>query len=276
MRTKTLAGALLLALLLPLSTTAPTPASTSSTMSAAAYGTAATPPCKNIAHRGMWQGTEEQVEGATRNARWGFVEIDARMTSDGQIVALHDATMTRPSGGASTAEVGSLSLAEIRALPFVLGDRVERTRRLIRVAATEDVPIMVTINSYSRYDEQWDNGWLATLWEAAQLHPRPGTVYFGGSGGEAAMQEAFPDAKTFHRYGDSADVLDLATGAGVDLAGLPRSLFDRDLVHDLRDAGVRVATNQLESEEAVDDALEAGIRLVQTDRSRRTVLDWCS
>ncbi len=275
MRTTTLAG-VLLAMLLPLPTTASTASAAVAETEGSASRLAAKPPCTNIAHRGMWQRTEEQVEGATRNARWGFVEIDARMTSDGQVVALHDPTMTRPSGGASTADVGSLSMSEIRALPFLLGDRVERTRSLIRVAADENVPIMVTISSYSRYREQWQDGGLAALWEAAQLHPKPAKVYFGGSGGEQAMQEAFPEASTFHRYADGADVVGLATGAGVDLAGLPRPMFSRDLVRDLRYAGVRVATNQLATEGAVDDALSAGIRLVQTDRSRRTVLRWCS
>jgi glycerophosphoryl diester phosphodiesterase len=232
-------------------------------------------PCKNIAHRAMWKHTEEQVRGIKKNSNWGFSEIDARMTADNKIVALHDFTMERPTGGKVKKAVGSLTLKQIRRMKFVLGRRVEKTRRLIQVSANRGVPVMVTINSYGRYKQQWDNGGLAALWAAAQLHPDPSKVYFGGFGGEKAMREAFPDASIFHRYSPGDAILYHATDNGIALAAIPPKQFRRQLVKDLRAAGVRVATTQLERKRAVRRANHVGIRLVQTDRARRTVREWC-
>lgn len=232
-------------------------------------------PCKNIAHRAMWKHTEEQVRGVRKNSNWGFSEIDARMTADNKIVALHDFTMERPTGGRVKKAVGSLTLKQIRGMRFVLGRRVEKTRKLIQVSANRGVAVMVTINSYTRYKQQWDNGGLAALWAAAQLHPDPSKVYFGGYGAEKAMRQAFPDASIFHRYSAGDSILSHATSNAIALAAVPPRQFDRQLVKDLRTAGVRVATTQLERKRAVRRANHVGIRLVQTDRSRRTVREWC-
>jgi glycerophosphoryl diester phosphodiesterase len=232
-------------------------------------------PCKNIAHRAMWKHTEEQVRGIKKNSNWGFSEIDARVTADNKIVALHDFTMERPTGGKVKKAVGSLTLQQIRNMKFVLGRRVEKTRTLIQVSANRGVPVMVTINSYTRYKDQWDNGGLAALWAAAQVHPDPSKVYFGGFGAEKAMREAFPEASIFHRYGAGDTIFDHATYNGIDLVGIPPKQFGRQLVKDLRAEGIRVATTQLERKRAVRRANNVGIKLVQTDRSRRTVLKWC-
>ena len=231
--------------------------------------------CRNIAHRAMYQGTEEQVRGVRENARWGFTEIDARVTSDNKIVALHDFTMARPSGGRSNRAVGSLTLRQIRNIRYVLGRRVETTRSLIRTAGKSGSPIMVTINSYARYKAQWDDGGLAALWAAAQNHPKPSRVFFGGAGAEKAMREQFPEASIFHRYKARDNILERATANGVDLVGIPVRQFSRRLVRNLRAAGIWTATNQLERKRHVRLAQRVGIRLMQTDRSRRTVRRWC-
>ncbi|QZY30614.1 glycerophosphodiester phosphodiesterase [Nocardioides coralli] len=232
--------------------------------------------CQNIAHRAIYQGTEEQVRGVRRNAKWGFTEIDARVTADQKVVAVHDSTLERTSGGATRARVEGLTLQQIRRKRYVLGRRVETTRRLITEAARTKSSIMVTINSYARYRDAWDDYGLQTLWNAAQTHPKPSKVYFGGAGAEKAMRNQFPAASTFHRYkGRDSDILSHAVDTGVALAALPPAHFDPGLVSDLRAAGIRVASVQLNRKKSVRRANAAGIRLVQTDHSRKTVRKWC-
>ena len=231
--------------------------------------------CRNIAHRAMYEGTEEQVRGVRENARWGFTEIDARITKDNKIVALHDVNMTRPSGGRSNAAVGSLTLRQIRRIKFVLGRRVETTRRLIRIAARERSPIMVTINSYKANKAQWDNGGLAALYAASRNHSRLSRVFFGGAGAEKKMRELFPKASIFHRYQPGERVLARALANKVDLVGVPVRNYSRRLVRKLRAAGIWTATNQLERKRHVRLAQRVGINLMQTDHSRRTVRSWC-
>lgn len=232
--------------------------------------------CRSIAHRAMYQGTENQVVGVRENARWGFTEIDARITRDGKVVALHDFNMHRVTGGRSNRAVGSLTLRQIRNMKFTLGRRAETTARLIRIASRERSPIMVTINSYARYEDRWKKyDGLKTLWKAAQNHARTSQVFFGGAGGEKAMREAFPKARLFHRYAASDAILKHAKEFGVDLAGIPSKQFNRRLVRKLRNNKIWVATNQLNRKKFVRRAYKAGIRLMQTDNSRRTVRRWC-
>ncbi len=231
--------------------------------------------CKNIAHRAMYKGTEEQVKGVRENNRWGFNEVDARITADDKVVAMHDFTLERATGGKSKKPVGSLTLRQIRNRPFVLGRRVEKTRKLIVTAGRSKSAIMVTINSYTRYKDQWDTVGLEALWNAANAHPKRSRVYFGGPGGEKAMRAAFPKAATFHRYRAKDDILQHAIDNGVDLAALPPKRFQRKLVKDLEAAGIRVTTTQLNRKRSVRAANKVGIKLVQTDNSRRTVRRWC-
>ena len=106
------------------------------------------------------------------------------MTADDRIVALHDYTMARPTGGKVKKPVGEFTLRQIRNMPFKLGRRVETTRRLIQIAGRQGTPIMVTIDSYRRYKDQWDSVGLKALWKAAKKHPKPSSVHFGGAGGE--------------------------------------------------------------------------------------------
>ncbi|HEX6148431.1 hypothetical protein, partial [Nocardioides sp.] len=117
---------------------------------------------------------------------------------------------------------------------------------------------------------------LAALWATAKRHPKTSQVYFGGAGGEKAMHDLFPQAATFHRYKPKDAILKEAVANGVDLAGIPPKRFSRRLVRKLQANGIRVTTTQLNSKRAVRAANRVGIRLVQTDRSRRTVRRWCS
>ena len=69
-----------------------------------------------IVHRG---GTPENTLTAIRSAKQDgavAVEVDVRMTSDGQCVLLHDETVDRSSDGSG--RVDELTLEELRKLDF--------------------------------------------------------------------------------------------------------------------------------------------------------------
>ena len=249
-------------------------AATLSAPIAAAAPAEAARACSNIAHRAMYGQTEEQVRGVARNRRWGFTEVDARITADGRVVAIHDLTVKRISGDRSREPVRDLTMRQIRRLPYEFGRRVETTGRLIREAGEHGSAIMVTVHSYARYQEAWDGGGLEALWNAAQAHGKPARVYFGGGGAARAMRIEY-GASTFHRYTARDDVRQHVEEHGVDLAALPKAHFDRRLVRGLKRDGIRVASIQLDRKRAVRQANRAGISLVQTDRGKRTVRRWC-
>ena len=235
--------------------------------------------CTGIAHRGLYHGTENQLAGVDGNAPYGFVEIDANVTKDGQIAAIHDAQLGRVTGGASTAFVNQLTYEEILALPYLYGDRIYLTTELIARAAELDVPIMVTINKWGRIrNAGYANQTLDTLYAAAQAHPRPGLVYFGGAIAQDEMRLRHPDASTFWRYPKAWSASRIQTNVaaeGVDLAALPRYHWKPLTITGVRALGAVVATVQVNSADVARIAQAAGIDVIQGDDPSVIATQWC-
>lgn len=233
--------------------------------------------CQAITHRAIYGKTENQVAGVKWANKWGFAEVDARVTADGKVVAVHDVNMTRLSGGKSNAAIHRTNFEDLLKLPYVYGKRIYTTARLIRVAAKQDRRIMVTINSWKRVkDAGFADQVLDTLWNAAQKHPHPNKVYFGGPGSRQAMEERHPEASTFFRYGGSDSVKKHAVSNGIDLVAIPPSKFKARIVRHLRKSRLTVASTQLVRKAQVRRANRAGIRLVQVDRAKKAVKQWCT
>jgi len=235
--------------------------------------------CRAIAHRGLHLGTENQVAGVDGAAPYGFVEIDAAVTKDGQVAAIHDARLTRLTGGASAAYVNQLTYGEILALPYLFGDHIHLTTELIARAAELDVPIMVTMNTWARVNKAgFAAQTLDTLHAAAQAHPHPEWVYFGGAVAQDEMRARHPDASTFWRYPkawSATRIQQNVAAEGVDLAGLPRYHWKPATVAALRGAGAEVATVQVNSETVARVAQTAGIDLIQGDDPALIATQWC-
>jgi glycerophosphoryl diester phosphodiesterase len=235
--------------------------------------------CRAIVHRGLYLGTENQVAGVDNAAPYGMVEIDASVTKDGQVAAIHDARLGRLTGGASTAYVNQLTYAEILALPYLFGDHIQLTTELIARAATLDVPIMVTINKWGRINSiGFGAKTLDTLYAAAQAHPHPEWVYFGGAVAQDEMRLRHPDASTFWRYPKAwspTKIQQNVAAEGVDLAALPRYHWKPATVAGVRAAGADVATHQVNNPDAARAAQAAGIDLIQGDDPAVIATQWC-
>jgi glycerophosphoryl diester phosphodiesterase len=230
--------------------------------------------CSAITHRAIYGDTENQVRGVKVAGRWGWAEVDARVTEDGAIVAVHDYSMDRLSGGESNTPVHRLTYDELTDLPYEYGRRVHRTGRLIRVALRSKKRIMVTINSWARVKDQgYADQTLDALWNAAKARPRK--VFFGGAGARAAMEAAHPQARIFHRYEPGDHVRKHAKEANVDLVALPQKKHRKRLVRRLNRDGLIVTSTQLGNRRSVRRADRAGIEIVQVNNARRTVRRWC-
>jgi glycerophosphoryl diester phosphodiesterase len=235
--------------------------------------------CTAIAHRGLYLGTENQLAGVDGSAPYGFVEIDANVTKDGLMAAIHDGTLGRLTGGASAAYVNQLTYAEILALPYLYGDRIYLTAELIARAAELDVPIMVTINQWARIKKAgYGPQTLDALYAAAQAHPHPETVYFGGAVAQDQMRLRHPDASTFWRYPKAWSATRIQTNVadeGVDLAALPRYHWKPATVSGVRALGAVVATVQVNSADVARIAQAAGIDHIQGDDTAAIATQWC-
>ncbi len=85
-------------------------------MSVKPYNVDETRPIRIVGHRGANYFAPENTMEAARIAfgqQLDFVELDARTSSDGEIVVIHDATIDRTTNGSG--RVADMTLAELRA-----------------------------------------------------------------------------------------------------------------------------------------------------------------
>lgn len=106
-----------------------------------------------IAHRGGSLEVPENTISAFRhaiNAGMRMVELDAQMTSDGELVVIHDETVDRTTDG--TGPVGSFTLEELRRLdagswfaPEYAGERIPTLREVFDLCVAEGVGVVVEL-----------------------------------------------------------------------------------------------------------------------------------
>jgi glycerophosphoryl diester phosphodiesterase len=112
-----------------------------------------------IAHRGGSLEAPENTMAAFRHAieiGMRYVELDVQMSSDGELVVLHDETVDRTTDGHGA--VGDLTLTQIRALdagahfgPQFVGERIPTLREVLELCADAGVGVVVEIKSPALY-----------------------------------------------------------------------------------------------------------------------------
>jgi glycerophosphoryl diester phosphodiesterase len=112
-----------------------------------------------IAHRGGSLEAPENTMAAFRHAielGMRYVELDVQMSSDGELVVLHDETVDRTTDGHGA--VGELTFAQLRALdagghfgPQFAGERIPTLREVLELCAEAGVGVVVEMKSPSLY-----------------------------------------------------------------------------------------------------------------------------
>ena len=217
---------------------------------------------------------EEQAVGIADSARWGFgAELDVRLTSDNQLVMVHDDTLRRVTGGKVKQAAEDMTLAEITAVRLARGGRVLTLAEALSAAQASGTRVLVEIKRHGRYRQRWDSVGLPAL--AATIHDlgMEADVYVG-SAGSVEFSELAPELQTFFRVGPGAVATTWIIDHGYDLVQLDATHYDPALVAELRTAGILVGSRQINHRETLLGAFGAGLRLFQGDRGR-LLTKWC-
>ncbi len=75
----------------------------------------------------------------------GWLDLDVRVTSDGYLVVMHDATVDRTTDGSGA--VAGMSLAQVRALRLLDGSRVPTVSEVLQWATGTDAQLSVELKS---------------------------------------------------------------------------------------------------------------------------------
>ncbi|MEU8226623.1 glycerophosphodiester phosphodiesterase family protein [Kribbella sp. NPDC048915] len=126
------------------------------------------------------------------------IELDLRVTADGELVIMHDATVDRTTSG--TGEVSSLTLAEVRALDAGLGEQVPTWAETV---AAIDVRFQAEVKAEAAVpllaQSLKSDPALAERTLVTSFHPEI----------LLAVREAFPEAITGHIFGRTPQIAEV-------------------------------------------------------------------
>ncbi|WP_410786330.1 glycerophosphodiester phosphodiesterase [Kribbella sp. C-35] len=160
------------------------------------------------------------------------IELDLRVSADGELVIMHDATVDRTTSGSGAVE--ELTLTELRALDAGLGEQVPTWSETV---AAIDVRFQAEIKADAAVpllaQSLKSDPSLAERTLVTSFHPEI----------LLAIREAFPDVTTGHIFGRTPDTAEVITrtrtaGANWSLCGI--SGLTPQAVTDLHAAGLSV------------------------------------
>ncbi|WUJ73373.1 glycerophosphodiester phosphodiesterase family protein [Kribbella soli] len=185
------------------------------------------------------------------------IELDLRVSADGELVIIHDATVDRTTSGSG--EVASLTLAELQALDAGLGEQIPTWSETV---AAVDVRIQAEIKAEAAVpllaQSLKSNPSLAARTLVTSFHPEI----------LLALREAYPDATTGHIFGRTPDIPDVITrtraaAATWSLCGITG--LTSTGVADLHAAGLSVTAWPVPDAQTLAKALTLGVDGITTD-----------
>lgn len=224
-----------------------------------------------VGHRGTMKFAPENTLAAFDKAiEMGAraVEMDVRMTADGEFVIMHDATVDRTTNGRGL--VSRMTLAEIKALdagswfgPDFAGERAPTLREALRHVkgrAAVDIDFKAGPDDSAQRiaaildEEGFDDGSLVTVFVRAWHYRK---------------MKPLPPRYALRPHYLSAEKAAEARRAGVDILGLRRRNWSFRAARAIAENDLALFANVMggdDGPEGFDDALRAGARFIQSDR----------
>lgn len=219
----------------------------------------------NIAHRGA-SGLEPEntLRAFLRAAEVGAdaLELDLRLTRDGYLVVMHDATLERTTNG--TGSLSSMTLDEVRQLDAGLGERVPTFEEVLEFV---DLPIYAELKQVEAAEP------LVEFIRTGKLDGRIVPISFDPEA-LRRVRRALPDLPLSLIFDgvppdaiEQAGEVGLPTGqAGTTLVSLEATALDEGMVERCRQAGLDVIAGTVNDPETLRRTLELGVYGITTDR----------
>ena len=210
-----------------------------------------------LAHRGDWSGAPENTVAAfcaAVRAGADMIELDIRLTADGEVAVVHDPTLERVWG--SPLAVADASLAEICAVR--VGEH--RVATLEEALRSVELPVMV---DFTRADVVEPA--LAVIQSVEALD----RVLFSGGNveGHRLVRSLAPAARIALTWTDREPPSDsLLDELGVEYFNPPWELVDERVVETMHDGGRKVSTWTVDDPSGMRRVVELGVDAVVTNR----------
>ncbi|BCJ32506.1 glycerophosphoryl diester phosphodiesterase [Actinocatenispora thailandica] len=210
-----------------------------------------------IGHRGALGLEPENTLRSFRRAQQAGadeVELDIRLSADGRLVVVHDATVDRTTDG--TGPVADLTLAQLRSLDAGDGERIPT---YAEVLAAIDLPVQTEIKAIEAVPA------FAALVREQDL---TGRVYAASHHAEilAAVRAAVPEVpRALILPSSPADAVEQARAVDARWLALGIRNLTADLVDAVHDAGIAIDAWPVPDPATLDRARALGVAAVTTD-----------
>lgn len=212
----------------------------------------------NIAHRGA-SGLEPEntLRAFFRAVEVGAdaLELDLRLTRDGYLVVMHDATLERTTNG--TGSLSSMTLDEVRQLDAGLGEQVPTFEEVLEAV---DLPIYAELKQVEAAEP------MVELIRTGKLDGRIIPISFDPEA-LRRVRRALPDLPLSLIFdGVPPDAIEQAGEVGTTLVSLEATGLDEGMVERCRQAGLDVIAGTVNDPETLRRTLELGVYGITTDR----------
>lgn len=210
-----------------------------------------------LAHRGDWSGAPENTLAAfaaAERAGADLVELDIRLTADGELVVVHDPTLERVWGLPQA--VAETTLADVRALRS--GEHGVPT--LAEALDAVSIGVMVDYTTADVVEPA-----LAAIRAAGALDR---CLFSGGNvGGHRRIRELEPDARialTWTR--EERPPAQLLDDLRLEFFNPPYQLVEPGVVEEMHERGLEVSTWTVDDPAEMRRVIDAGVDAVITNR----------
>jgi len=210
-----------------------------------------------IGHRGAPGSAPENTIRSFRRAQdvgADEVELDIRLSADGHLVVVHDATVDRTTDGTGT--VAELTLAQLQALDAGAGERIPT---YAEVLAAIELPVQTEIKAIEAVPA------FAALVRRERLADR---VCAASHHAEilAAVRDAVPEVpRALILPASPPDAVDQARAVGAAWLALGIRDLTEDLVRKVHDAGIAIDAWPVPDRDTLARARALGVAAVTTD-----------
>ncbi len=230
-----------------------------------------------IAHRGAGKLAPENTLAAFRlGARHGYrmFECDAKLSSDGVLFLLHDATLERTSNGRGVA--GDLRMGELAQLDAggwhsraYAGEAMPTLEALARYCLANGYHLNVEIKPTPGHDEATGRAvgaLLARIWPATAVPPLLTSFKPDALAGARATAAHLPRGLLVDKLADGGADVQTATDLGCQAMVLNHALWDAALVARVHGAGMRALSYTVNDEWAAERLIALNTDGIITDR----------
>ncbi|MBS0509217.1 MAG: glycerophosphodiester phosphodiesterase [Proteobacteria bacterium] len=230
-----------------------------------------------IAHRGAGKLAPENTLAAFRlGARHGYrmFECDAKLSRDGVLFLLHDATLSRTTNGHGPA--GERSLGELAQLDAggwhsraYAGEGIPTLQALARYCLANGYHLNVEIKPNPGQEEATGRAvgaLLARIWPASAIPPFLTSFKTAALEGARASAPQLPRGLLLDKLADGAADLQTAVDLGCQAMVLNHALWDAALVARVHGAGLRALSYTVNDEWAAERLIALGTDGIITDR----------